>query len=131
MSQRPIDPENIQVGDRVKSLDFPGYGSLPPDESCYAIGTVRGFVEQAGCWRYEIEVEEQVWHGRPDVFDAGQLICPPVNGTLTSMGRVCNGVTKIIGSSSGHGRVVPKTCGRCGAASTGGVWCPNGCGKIG
>lgn len=28
------------------------------------------------------------------------------------------------------GRVVPRQCKRCGATSTGGVYCPNGCGKI-
>lgn len=32
--------------------------------------------------------------------------------------------------STRKGRVVSKNCGRCGAASEGGVWCPNGCGRV-
>lgn len=34
------------------------------------------------------------------------------------------------GNNLNYGRVVSKTCRRCGATSTGGVYCPNGCGKI-
>lgn len=31
---------------------------------------------------------------------------------------------------TGRHRVVPRTCRRCGALSTGGAWCPMGCGKL-
>ena len=29
-----------------------------------------------------------------------------------------------------HGRVAPKVCKRCGAQSSGGHYCPNGCGRL-
>lgn len=32
--------------------------------------------------------------------------------------------------SHGRGRVVQRTCKRCGAVSSGGVYCPTGCGRI-
>ena len=129
----PVDPENIQVGDRVKSLKFPNYYSGPPHQKtdCYVVGTVRAFIERGGYWCYKIEVEEDIWEGKPYHCPA-KFDFPPVNGTRFSPDAVANGVTKI--NNPGHGRVVPvstaKICPRCGATSTGGVYCPNGHGRI-
>ena len=39
-------------------------------------------------------------------------------------------VDSLIAPGSNKGRAVPKTCPRCGAASTGGRYCPRGCGPI-
>ncbi len=62
--------------------------------------------------------------------------CPNCQcGTLEDNGDelVCRGecghIFPKLSNISRH-RVVPKVCRRCGATSTGGVYCPNGCGKI-
>lgn len=118
MSQRPVDPEDIQIGDRVKSLEFPDYhGGQPRTTDCYVIGIVRGFVEP-DCWRYDIEVEEDIWKGKPANNPRSRVV-PPVNGTPTQLGGICNGVTKVVRDAAG--RYVPADRCECGAYATSGI----------
>jgi hypothetical protein len=63
--------------------------------------------------------------------------CPNCQcGTLEDRGDelVCRGECGHIfpksRSSVARHRVVPKVCRRCGATSAGGVYCPNGCGRV-
>lgn len=82
--------DTIQVGDTVRSYDFPGFSTTE---------YVEGVVEKIGkispdCDRYHIRVIRQVAEGE-DVKDSplvGNLVYPPVNGTPNMLGRVCHGV---------------------------------------
>lgn len=81
----------VKVGDRVRSYDF------PDRVDCYVEGVVEeigAFPEFPGCERYRIKVDRAVFEGKPNGHFA-DFVFPPVNGTRTSMGRVCDGVVPI------------------------------------
>lgn len=84
----------IGVGDRVRSYDFEGRSD------CYVEGVVTGFKERDSCTRYVIEVDTEVFEGKPVDKSStrskiGELVFPPVNGTPTTLGGTCNGVIKL------------------------------------
>ena len=92
---------DIKVGDRVRSFDFADgdYGrDLTGERACFVEGVVTditrmipgedGFLMNAGCDRYVIAVERQVFGGKV-VFGA-DTVYPPVNGTPTWGDRVTN-----------------------------------------
>lgn len=100
--------DEIKIGDRVRSYDFPGMRT-----DCYVEGIVRDIASQFnvrgdrygeneritfGCQRYQIEVTRVV-HKNEDMAWAGKYRFPPVNGTATLLGRECNGVEKIDGQA--------------------------------
>jgi hypothetical protein len=84
----------INVGDRVRSYDFEGV------DDCWVEGVVREIGKRDrfdSCSRYKIEVERSTSEGDKGIFSQGPgfFVYPPVNGTPTSMGRVCNFVKKL------------------------------------
>jgi hypothetical protein len=92
----------INVGDRVRSYDFPDISSLK--DSCFVEGIVEavGHVDQiGGPDRYTIRVERRVWRGQecsPEEIALqflGGRAYPPVNGIPTWLGGVTRGVEKI------------------------------------
>ena len=85
----------IGVGDTVRSYDF-------PDSKDFYI---EGEVERIGphptepdCDRYHIRVTKEIFDGNEVTSGdrlVGQFVFPPLNGTPTWRGHVCNGVEKI------------------------------------
>lgn len=127
MFQRPVDPENIQVGDTVHWSDYPN-----PSQN-YVEGVVLSIKEIAGVWRYELEVVKEVSEGAVVSLNEGQLLYPPVNGTISG-GRVYM-QTKRVGrtGNDSHGRYAQADKCECGAYATSGAgrgdpahygWCP-------
>jgi len=85
----------IQVGDCVRSFDFAqgDYGrDLAGERACYVEGVVQALVEREGCPRYEVRVDREVFGGKEYDHRVGGLVYPPVNGTPTLFGDVCNNV---------------------------------------
>jgi len=113
---RPADPDNenehryevIQIGDRVRSFSFESHELTGPRAS-YVEGSVIDFKWMEGCQRYEIEVSRRVDCGEVVplnelIDDAGMYrVYPPINGTPTTMDRICKGVVKINASNYGEG----------------------------
>lgn len=87
--------EVFEVGDTVRSLDFPDDPSK--DDKCFTIGEITDIVTIQGCPRYEITVSRRVFNGREMVIESEEPIkvYPPLNGTPKSLGGVCNGVRKL------------------------------------
>src|SRR4051812_16945701 len=90
------DSTEIKEGARVRSYDFPGNGmenGLFFRSDCYVVGVVVsvGAIEHEGCPRYEIAIEGAVFGGKPIMARTTKII-PPVNGTRTLFGGVCDGV---------------------------------------
>jgi hypothetical protein len=86
----------IKSGDFVRSFDFESR-DLDGERACYVEGMVVDIVRWQGCDRYRIRVTDQIFRGKNiGVDDDHKEVFPPVNGTPTSMGNVCNGVVKII-----------------------------------
>jgi len=83
-----MDATTIQVGDKVRSYDFPG-----DRDDCYVEGEVIGYRWLNGCERYAVRVYKKVWQGKPELV-AG-IVFPPLNGTPTMQGDYTNGVEKI------------------------------------
>jgi len=84
----------IQPGDRVRSFDFESR-DLAGENARYIEGEVTGFDRMEGCDRYAIRVTKVVW-GRVVTQEPGMgYTYPPVNGTPTTLGRVCDSVEKI------------------------------------
>ena len=86
----------IEVGSKVRSFDFARGDSgrdLAGERACYVEGVVEGFKEVEGCERYVIRVDRKVFGGEEeDILGRFPHVYPPVNGTPTSLGGVCNGV---------------------------------------
>lgn len=100
---------NIKIGDKVRSFDFADgdFGrDLTGERACYVEGFVvditrmvpaeDGFLMDAGCDRYVIEIERQVFGGE-EVDEPLDRVYPPVNGTPTWGDRVTNCVEVING----------------------------------
>jgi hypothetical protein len=92
-----IPDTTIQVGDKVKSYDFPDNLLYDPKraESCFVEGTVMDFEVHEGCLRYKILVTRRVFGGQEETLkDMERYTFPPVNGTPTYSG-VTFGVSRI------------------------------------
>lgn len=87
----PATPDTtINVGDRVRSYDFPG------NDACYIEGEVTHLQWHNGCNQYRIKVTARVWHGeREDNIERHTFVLAPVNGTDTTFGDVTCGVERI------------------------------------
>ena len=81
----PRHPE-IRIGDRVRSHHF----EFARERQNFITGHVRGYCELDGCLRYAIEAESETWAGEVKPMNAN--VYPPINGTRTWMGGVCDGV---------------------------------------
>lgn len=90
MSDTPTD---IQIGDRVRSHDFPGKIGLV--EEFYIEGEVMDILEHDGCMKYEIWADRRVWNGHTTRQGVPNYFYAPVNGTKTLLGGTCNGVVKL------------------------------------
>lgn len=94
----------IRVGDYVRSYDF------PDDEDCYIEGVVletdRFFMEK-GVDCYVIKVKCVVWQGKrlPRWEWRSNIITPPMNGSLSSFGRVMNSVICLNSSKCYYGLI--------------------------
>ena len=85
----------IQVGSKVRSFDFARGDrgrQLEGERACYIEGVVEGFKDLEGCERYVIRVDRKVWAGEEVDNPYRGHVYPPVNGTPTSLGGVCDGV---------------------------------------
>ena len=81
----------IQIGDTVRSYDFPDSAL-----ECYIEGVIENIEWHEGCERYKIRVTARIWEGKREGITADPMyVYPPVNGTPTLMGRVTNGVRKL------------------------------------
>ena len=88
---------SIQVGDFVRSFDFPHHRELEGERACYMEGRVVDFQDHQGCKRYVIEVARCVFGGEErDAWP--KRIFPPVNGTRRLLGGVCDGVSLVEGA---------------------------------
>lgn len=85
--------DEIKVGDRVRSYDFPGIAD------CYIEGTVIDIGRHPADPhrdRYHVQVEREVLEGKEDEpTPAGKIVLPVVNGTPNWLGGVASGVVKI------------------------------------
>lgn len=70
-----------EVGDKVRSYDFPSLCELEAAADCYIEGTIEGFERLEGCMRYKIKVEKKVFAGEVITDDPRKYVYPPVNGT--------------------------------------------------
>lgn len=97
---RPINEpiDDVKVGDRVMSFDFPGV------DDCYAVGVVEeiGKFDFGDCQHYKIKVEKYVLDGVDYVpgdktkrANIPEYVYPPMNGVPSWLGSVCNGVKVI------------------------------------
>lgn len=83
--------ETINIGDRVRSYDFPFR------KDCYIEGEVKAFRHIEGCERYVIRADTRVWGaGEEEKITPPAHFYPPVNGTPTLFGGVCAGVEKVM-----------------------------------
>jgi hypothetical protein len=85
---------DINIGDKVRSFDFPKHRDIEGPDACFAEGFVEGF-KKIGCTRFDIRVTRAVWEGKEVPTEEGTRIAPPLNGTPTNMGRITDGVVKI------------------------------------
>lgn len=84
-------PDDIAVGDRVRSHDFPDQLKWGKPSDCYVEGTVADITEPIeGCRRYRIRVTRGVFDGK-EVERAAEVF-PPLNGTPTWLGGFTFGV---------------------------------------
>lgn len=94
-----MDTQEIQIGDKVRSFDFPDRSrNLTGETAAYVEGVVEDFEEFGGCQCYSIRVTRDVFRGDDMELQfsrAGSIVVAPVNGTKTLFGDVTNGVEKI------------------------------------
>ena len=83
----------IDVGNVVRSFDFPYRRDLHGEHACYMEGEVTDIVEHPhfGYKCYEIQVTRTVFGGK-EYNDGPLTIYPPVNGTYKALGGVTDGV---------------------------------------
>lgn len=92
-----------------------------------------------GRWRVRAFVDSKTWQEvdpRTDDLDSviewarlwGERLI--ADGSFDEFEVWVSDSTNEVKISRGHGRVAPKACPRCGAASQGGAYCPNGCGRV-
>ena len=99
-------PNTIEIGDTVRSHDFPDRlleAADPSRPACYVEGVVEAITDPqthprfTDCPRYVIRATARVFAGKilPRERWGGDCFYPPVNGTPTWLGRVTNGVEKV------------------------------------
>lgn len=78
----PQSPAQPQIGDLVRSHDFPSrVRSLTGERACYVEGRILRIVKAQDCDRYEIDVTRRVWSGvEVPVADHESKVYPPING---------------------------------------------------
>ncbi len=101
----PTAARQIQVGDIVRSFDFPDHNrDLTSPLACFVDGEVVdigrfdfGYVGSGSrsCDRYQIRVIRRVFGGADEPF-ADEFVYPPVNGTRRYLGGVTDGVELIM-----------------------------------
>ena len=125
MSQRPIDPEDIQIGDPVRWTDTIFDRVIE--------GVVRDIQEEgARYWRYHIEIDKETIDGQAVPIRSPRFLRPLVNGSHLPSGSVYNQTKKLRTAECGRGRVIPRDVCECGAAKLGygkgsaghSSWCP-------
>ena len=94
----------INVGDKVRSFDFPSvHRDLEGHDACFVEGVVVGITDPDNhsefgiprdCPRYKVVVSRQVWQGR-DVTPSAREVFPPVNGTPGLFSLKADGVVLI------------------------------------
>lgn len=95
---RRLPDTTIKVGDRVRSFDFPDSPTgrtLEGPRAAYVEGEVVELRELEGCPRYIVRVERRVFGGKETTNRIGELVHPPVNGTPSWLGDVCDGVERL------------------------------------
>jgi hypothetical protein len=94
--QTEIDMTNdINIGDKVRSFDFPTHRDIEGPDACFIEGIVEGFTKVEGCMRFDIKATRVVFDGVERDFEEGERAFPPLNGTPTNMGRITDGVVKV------------------------------------
>jgi len=86
---------DINIGDKVRSFDFPAHRDIEGPEACFIEGIVEGFTKVEGCMRFDIKATRVVFDGVERDFEEGERAFPPLNGTPTNRGRITDGVEKI------------------------------------
>ncbi|MCH1580817.1 MAG: hypothetical protein L7S55_08940 [Luminiphilus sp.] len=86
---------DINIGDTVRSFDFPAHRDIEGPEACFIEGIVEGFTKVEGCMRFDIKATRVVFDGVERDFEEGERAFPPLNGTPTNRGRITDGVVKI------------------------------------
>lgn len=90
--------DTIKIGDMVRSFDFSCNRSITGKDACFIEGVVVGIGQDLGiysdCRRYTIEVTRRVFGGVAGGRDGG-VVYPPVNGTPTMLGDVCDYVVRL------------------------------------
>jgi len=86
---------DISINDTVRSFDFDRH-DLEGGAACFVEGIVTAFTQHEGCTRYDIQVTRRVFGGEEKEVEDGERVLPPLNSTPTTMGRICNGVEKIL-----------------------------------
>lgn len=88
----------IQLFDRVRSFDFADgeYGrDLTGPRANYIEGKVVGFADFEDCKRYAILVKLRIVGGNQVDARSDEFVYPPINGTLTTLGRRMDSVEVI------------------------------------
>ena len=84
---------DIQIGSKVRSFDFDYHRDITGEEAFYVEGEVVAIREWAGCERYVVLIEKQVFAGKEEDSHVGTLTHPPINGLLNIVtGGKTNGV---------------------------------------
>jgi|TARA_B100001094_G_C18099811_1_gene755102 hypothetical protein len=86
---------DINIGDKVRSFDFPTHRDIDAPDACFIEGIVEGFTKVEGCMRFDIKATRVVFDGVERDFEEGERAFPPLNGTPTNMGRITDGVVKV------------------------------------
>ncbi len=89
-----MEHEEINVGDKVRSYDFPMHRDEDGETACYIEGEVTGIEWHEGCDRYVIKATRRVFAGK-EVAPESDWFYPPVNGTPCTFGGPTNGVVKM------------------------------------
>lgn len=84
---------DYNVGDVVKSWDFPDSMDDPSRPPCYVVGKVMAIAWYNGCDRYAIDVYRDVWQGKDVPYGergsrVGTRVFPPLNKVTGSPGGV-------------------------------------------
>lgn len=86
----------MKIGDTVRSFDFDGR-ELEGSGACYVEGKLVGIDStHFDCPRYVIHVKKRIFDGKRIEGDGNEFVYPPVNGTPTWLGGVCDGVVLVL-----------------------------------
>lgn len=88
----------IQVGDTVRSFDFPdSTRDVSGNNACFVQGVVEGvgrFIEWQACDMYKIRCTKKVFGGK-EIEEHEEFYFAPINGTNKFVGGVTDGVVKV------------------------------------